>query len=133
MNEMLQNQSAGWQQGYPQSHFGYGSQGWNQPLIFGYQGNQQSPSWHEKEKTKKIVLDGKYFRRCEKFDVDISKFFLSFDLLVYIGQVDGDLYEQLKSMMKGGYYEGYNPGQDTGMNKGSYDKCKTELYGFVVP
>ena len=53
------------------------------------------------EKNKPIKLDERFFRRIDKFDGDVGKFrSWVFDLVVVLGQVDRDLSEEVKKLMR---------------------------------
>jgi len=84
-----------------------------------------------RDQNKRVTLDEKYFRRCEKFDGDTFKFRpWLFDLLVAIGQIDGALYDETKEMLQQAKDEEFDPASCEELSL--YQKYKSELYGVVV-
>eukprot|EP00973_Karenia_brevis_P082649 11456356-Karenia_brevis.AAC.1 len=52
------------------------------------------------EKKKRVVLDEKHFRRMDKFTGEVSQFRMwMLNLGVVLGQVDGDLAEEVRKIM----------------------------------
>ena len=61
----------------------------------GFGGNEDG----SREDKKKVLLDENYFRRVEKYAVDVAKFRgWSFDFLVAVGQIDGALADDLRKI-----------------------------------
>jgi len=129
---------SGWnaQQGYqyrspsPPPNFGHQRQA--PPMNQGYHETPNTGYYQSnQDHYKRVTLDEKYFRRCEKFDGDTFKFRAwIFDLLVAIGQIDGILYDEIKDMLQQAKDEEFDPASCEWVSL--YEKYKSELYGVVV-
>ena len=85
-----------------------------------------------------VHLDEKYFRRVDKFDGDPSKYRgWIFELVVALGQVDGDLQKVVERLVMGkedvvgkGSVEMWRT--EDHMEKEMYQRYSSELYGLLV-
>jgi len=126
------NAGMGFQAPYMNANTGY-PQGTPSPGQFPHGNMNPGYNPSNPDQNKRVTLDEKYFRRCEKFDGDTFKFRAwLFDLLVAIGQIDGTLYDSLKDMLYRARDEEFDPASYEGVNHQLYEKYKSELYGVVV-
>eukprot|EP00973_Karenia_brevis_P021131 2905973-Karenia_brevis.AAC.1 len=86
------------------------------------------------EESKRVTLEEKYFRRMSKFGGEMSQFRMwMFNLGVALGTVDRKLAEEIKKLIKRDDYkklpEDWNPKVDRGIDRETYSKYSSELYG----
>eukprot|EP00973_Karenia_brevis_P046665 6473968-Karenia_brevis.AAC.1 len=89
------------------------------------------------EESKRGALEEKYFRRMSKFGGETSQFRMCmFNLGVALGTVNRKLAEEIKSLIKRDdnkkLPEDWSPKADRGLDRETYKRYSSELYGVLV-
>eukprot|EP00973_Karenia_brevis_P075843 10537772-Karenia_brevis.AAC.1 len=91
----------------------------------------------KQEESRRVTLEEKYFRRMSKFGGEMSQFRMwMFNLGVALSTVDRKPAEEIKMLIRRDDHkklpEDWNPKTDREIDKDTYSKYSSELYGVLV-